>query len=61
MIGQVTLSVAYGIDTAPRDDPNIALAEAALQGIAVAQTKGRIFNLVPFCKPNQLQPSYYHR
>ena len=52
MIGQVSLSVAYGIDTSPRDDPNIALAEAALQGIAVAQTNGRIFNLVPFRKPN---------
>ena len=50
MIGQVSLSVAYGIDTVPRDDPNIALAEAALQGIAVAQKKGRIFNIVPFCK-----------
>lgn len=48
MIGQVSLSVAYGIDTAPRDDPNIALAEAALRGMAVAQTKGRIFNMVPF-------------
>ena len=61
MIGQVCLSVAYGIDTAPRDDPNIALAEEALQGIAVAQTKGRIFNLVPFRKPNQFRPSCYHR
>jgi hypothetical protein len=57
MIGQVSLSVAYGIDTAPQDDPNIALAEAALEGVAVAQTKGRIFNLVPFRKPNQLWPS----
>jgi hypothetical protein len=57
MIGQVSLSIAYGIDTIPRNDPNIALAEAALQGVAVAQTKGRIFNLVPFCKPNWLQLS----
>ena len=61
MIGQVSLSVAYGIDAAPRDDPNIALAEAALQGIVVAQTKGPIFNLVPFRKPKsvsaQLLPS----
>jgi hypothetical protein len=61
MTGQVSLSVAYGIDPAPRDDPNIALAEAALQGVAVAQTKGRIFNLVPFRKPNQFRPSCYHR
>jgi hypothetical protein len=56
MIGQVSLSVAYGIDTAPRNDPNIALAESALQGVEAAQTKGRIFNLLPFCKPNQLRP-----
>jgi hypothetical protein len=47
MVGQVSLSVAYGIDAAPLNDPNIALAEAALQGVAAAQTKGRIFNLVP--------------
>jgi hypothetical protein len=59
MVGQVSLSVAYGIDTTPRNDPNIALAEAVLQGVAVAQTKGRIFNLVPFCKPNQLCLSYW--
>ena len=56
MIGQVSLSVAYGIDTAPRDDPNIALAEAALQGITAAVTKGRIFNLVPFRKPISYGP-----
>ena len=61
MTGQVSLSVAYGIDTAPRDDPSIALAEAALQGVAVAQTKGRIFNIIPFRKPNQLLPSCNHR
>jgi hypothetical protein len=57
MVGQVNLSVAYGIDTVPRNDPNIALAETALQGVEVAQTKGRIFNLIPFRKPNQLRPS----
>ena len=61
MIGQVSLSVAYGIDIAPRDDPNIALAEAALQGVAAAVTKGRIFNLVPFRKPDQFRPSCYYR
>ena len=61
MIGQVSLSVAYGIDIAPRDDPHIAIAEGALQGILAAQTKGRIFNLVPFRKPNQFRSSCYHR
>jgi hypothetical protein len=61
MIGQVSLSVAYGIDTVPRDDPNIALAEAALQGIEAALTKGRIFDLIPFREPNQFRPSCYHQ
>ncbi|KAH9998932.1 cytochrome P450 [Russula vinacea] len=47
MVGQVSLSVSYGIDTAPLNDPNIALAEVALQDANVALKKGRIFNLVP--------------
>ncbi|KAH9041581.1 cytochrome P450 [Lactarius pseudohatsudake] len=54
VIGQTSLSIAYGIDVAPRDDPNIALADEALQGMYAAQNKGRIFNYVPFCKPNLL-------
>ena len=54
MVGQASLSVAYGIDTAPRNDPSIALAEAALEGVEVAMKKGRIFNLVPFREPDQL-------
>jgi hypothetical protein len=58
MIGQISLSVAYGIDTAPRNDPNIALADEALQGVEAAVKRGRIFNLVPFRKLNQLWPSY---
>jgi hypothetical protein len=53
MPGQASLSVAYGFDVSPRNDPIIALADAALRGINVAQTKGRIFNLVPFRKLNQ--------
>ncbi|KAI0306165.1 cytochrome P450 [Multifurca ochricompacta] len=48
MVGRVSLSVAYGIELSPRNDPNMALADAALAGLGVAQTKGRIFNLVPF-------------
>ena len=55
MVGQVSFSIAYGVSTAPRNDPNIALAEAALEGVAVAQTKGRIFNLAPICKSKQSQ------
>jgi hypothetical protein len=59
MVGQVSLSVSYGIDTAPLNDPNIALAEVALQDANVALKKGRIFNLVPSRKPNQLRPSCF--
>ena len=40
MVGQSSLSIAYGIDVATRDDPNIALAEDALQGMFVAQGGG---------------------
>ncbi len=49
MVAQISLSVAYGIDVAPRDDPTITLTDEALQGLYVAQNKGRIFNYVPFC------------
>jgi hypothetical protein len=59
MIGQVSLSVAYGIDAAPLNDPNIALAETALQSIDAAQTKARILNLLPSRKPNQLRHSCF--
>lgn len=48
MVAQTSLSIAYGIDVAPRGDPTIALTDEALHGINVAQNKGRIFNLVPF-------------
>ena len=49
MVAQSSLSIAYGIDVAPRDDPNITRTDEALQGVYVAQSKGRIFNYVPFC------------
>lgn len=52
MVAQTSLSVAYGLDVAPRDDPNIALTDEALHGVHEAQSKGRIFNFLPFCMPN---------
>ena len=55
MVAQSSLSIAYGIDVAPRDDPNITLMDEALQGAYVAQNKGRIFNYAPFCRPNSLK------
>jgi cytochrome P450 len=48
MVGQTSISVAYGIDVAPRDDPTITLTDEALQGVMAAQIKGRIFNFIPF-------------
>lgn len=51
MVGQTSLSIAYGIDVAPRDDPTITLTDEALHGVYVAQQKGRIFNFIPFCTP----------
>jgi hypothetical protein len=59
MIGQVSLSVAYGIDTAPQNDLNIALADGAPQGVEAALTEGHIFDLVLFRKPNQLRPGCF--
>jgi hypothetical protein len=55
MVGQASLSIAYGLDVAPRDDPNIALTDEALEGVFVAQRRGNIFNFVPFCTPNSLR------
>jgi hypothetical protein len=54
MIVQISLSVSYGIDTAPLNDPNIAIAETALHSVDVAQERARILNLLPSRKPNQL-------
>ena len=51
MIGQTSLSIAYGIDVAPRDDPIIAQTDEALQGIHVSQTRGQIYNFIPSCTP----------
>ena len=55
MVAQTSLSIAYGIDVASTDDPIIALTNEALKGVYIAQTKGRIFNLLPFRKPNLLR------
>ena len=51
MVAHTSLSIAYGIDVAPRDDPNIALTDEALDGVHAAQQRGRIFNFIPFCTP----------
>ena len=55
MIGQTSLSIAYGIDVAPRDDPILARTGEAHEGVFLSQNKGFIFNLVPFCTPQLLE------
>ncbi|KAI9439716.1 cytochrome P450 [Lactarius indigo] len=47
-VGRANLSLTYGIDIDLRDDPNITRTDEALQGISVAQSRGNIFNFVPF-------------
>ena len=51
MIGQTSLSMAYGIDVASQDDPIITRTSEAHEGVFLAQNEGLIFNLVPFCTP----------
>ena len=51
MVGQISLSIAYGIDVAPRDDPIIAQTDEAIQGIHASGNSGLLFNFIPFCTP----------
>jgi hypothetical protein len=55
MVGQTSLSLAYGIDVAPRDDPIITRTDKALEGVYLSQNRGLIFNFVPFCTPFLLE------
>ncbi|KAF8269892.1 CyP450 monooxygenase [Lactarius quietus] len=48
MMGHNSLSIAYGIDVAPRDDPNLARTEEAFQGLNASQKRGLLFNFLPF-------------
>lgn len=48
MAGKVILSIAYGIDIAPRGDPNVEVAEKAVGAIIAGSLRGRIFDLFPF-------------
>jgi hypothetical protein len=48
MAGKVILSIAYGIDVAPRGDPNVEVAEKAVGAIIAGSLRGRIFDLFPF-------------
>ena len=55
MAGQVILSVAYGIDVLPENDPYVADAENVLRGAAVGTTKeALLLDSIPWC-------NYYHQ
>lgn len=41
MAGEVIVSVAYGIDVQPVDDPYVALGEKASESISIASVPGR--------------------
>ncbi|KAH8998286.1 cytochrome P450 [Lactarius hatsudake] len=48
MAGQVILSIAYGIDVLPENDPYVADAENVLRAAAVATTKEALLDLIPW-------------
>lgn len=54
MAGKVILSIAYGIDVAPRGDPNVEIAEKAVGAIIAGSLRGRIFDLFPFRTSNRV-------
>jgi hypothetical protein len=50
MAGPVILSIAYGIDAHPENDPCVANAERALQSITVGTTKeATLLDMIPWC------------
>ncbi len=50
MAGQVTLSIAYGIDVLPENDPYVADAENVLHAAVACTTKGALLlGLIPWC------------
>ena len=50
MAGQVILSIAYGIDVLPENDPYVAEAESVLRAVEVGTTKeALLLDLIPWC------------
>ena len=50
MAGQVFLSIAYGIDVLPENDPYVAEAENVLRAVEVASTKeALLLDSIPWC------------
>ena len=55
MAGQVILSIAYGIDVLPENDPYVADAEKVLRAVAVGTTKeALLLDSIPWCNYYQL-------
>jgi hypothetical protein len=49
--GSIILKIAYGIDVQPSNDPNIEIAEKAIDGLAHALKPGSfIVDIFPFCE-----------
>ena len=50
MTGQVILSIAYGIDVLPENDPYLAEAESVLRALEIATAKeAQLLDLIPWC------------
>ncbi len=50
MVGQTILSIAYGIDVLPENDPSVKNAEALGHASAVGSTKeAALLDLIPWC------------
>lgn len=50
-IGAITISIAYGLDIKPLDDPYIEIAEQALQGLAAGAAPGAwLVDSIPILK-----------
>ena len=50
MTGQVIMSVAYGIDVLPENDPYVADSERMLQALALGSTpEAALLDAIPWC------------
>ena len=55
MAGQIIMSIAYGIDVLPENDPYVADAEKVLHAIAIGTTKeALLLDSIPWCIYYQL-------
>ena len=50
MAGQIILSIAYGIDVLPENDPYVADAESVLRAFGIATTReALLLDSIPWC------------